>query len=113
MQALNISADAQYVDTASPLETSAASALLASQVQAACAQACRAIAPAWPLDQSIAVNPHWARIGLPLREVAARMALFGGIHVFPPRQSQWQAWTDGRITSPDLGLALKNASAEL
>lgn len=113
MQALNTHADAAPVDTAPPLETSAASALLASQVQAACAQACQAIAPAWPLDQSIAVNPHWARIGLPLREVAARMALLGGIHVFPSRQSQWEAWSAGRIRATDLNMALKNASAEL
>jgi hypothetical protein len=39
------------------------------RVEAACAQACRSFAPAWPLDQAIAVNPHWQRIGR-LRQVA-------------------------------------------
>ena len=29
------------------------------QIEAACAQACQAIAPAWPLDRAIAVKPHW------------------------------------------------------
>ena len=62
-----------------------------SQLDAACDQACEAIAPAWPLDRAIAVNPHWSRIGLPLRQVAARMAVLGDIHVFPTRESQQQA----------------------
>ena len=31
------------------------------RIDAACTQACRAIAPAWPLDRAIAVNPHWER----------------------------------------------------
>ena len=76
------------------------------QIQAACAQACQAIAPAWPLDRAIAVNPHWSRIGMPVRQVAARMAVLGGIQVFPTRQSQQQAWAAGRISAADLDHAL-------
>lgn len=75
-------------------------------VEAACAQACNTIAPAWPLDQSIAVNPHWGRIQRPLREVAARMAVLGDIRVFPPRGYLQQAWREGRITREDLQVAL-------
>lgn len=80
------------------------------QIQAACAQACRAIAPAWPLDRAIAVNPHWSRIVMPVRQVAARMAVLGGIQVFPTRQSQQQAWDAGRITAADLDHALTKVS---
>ena len=76
------------------------------RVEAACAQACRAIAPAWPLDRAIAVNPHWERIGLSVRQVAARMAVFGNIDVFPPRQTLRAAWTSGRIGAADLHEAL-------
>lgn len=75
-------------------------------VEAACAQACRAIAPAWPLDRAIAVNPHWQRIGLPVRTVAARMAVLGGIHVFPSRDLIREAWAARRITPDDLTTAL-------
>lgn len=82
-------------------------ATLRQRIQAACAQACASIAPAWPLDRAIAVNPHWQRIGLPVRRVAARMALLGGIQVFPPRERQREAWTSGRITPQDLALALQ------
>ncbi len=78
-----------------------------TRIQAACAQACGAIAPTWPLDRAIAVNPHWQRIGLPLRRVAARMALLGGIQVFPPRARQREAWRSGRMAPQDLALALQ------
>lgn len=76
------------------------------RVEAACDQACRAIAPAWPLDRAIAVNPHWERIGLGVREVAARMAVLGGIDVLPPRPTLRDAWASGRITAQDLHEAL-------
>ena len=81
-----------------------------SQIHAACEQACQAIAPAWPLDRAIAVNPHWSRIGLPLRQVAARMAVLGDVRVFPTRDFQQEAWCKGRITAADLDYALAQVS---
>lgn len=75
-------------------------------VDAACQHACEAIAPAWPLDQSIAVNPHWGRIGMPVRQVAARMAVLGGMQVFPARAYLRQAWDEERITPVDLDEAI-------
>jgi len=77
----------------------------------AAAQACHAIAPAWPLDQSIAVNPYHQRTERPLREIATRMAVFAGIHVFPPRAYFRQAWQDGRIHIQDLEQALRGCGA--
>ena len=76
------------------------------RIDAACTQACRAIAPAWPLDRAIAVNPHWERVDRSVRAVAARMAVLGGIRVFPPREQLRQAWQSGRITAADLAEAL-------
>ncbi len=77
-----------------------------AEIEQACQQACNAIAPTWPLDQAIAVNPHWSRIGMPLRKVAARMAALGNIQVFPPREMQLRAWQQGRIKITDLEHAL-------
>ena len=77
------------------------------EIERACSQACQAIAPAWPLDRSIAVNPHWSRIGMPVRRVAARMAVLGGMAVFPPRDQQLRAWRAGRIGVADLAQALR------
>ncbi|WP_395668819.1 YbcC family protein [Rhodoferax sp.] len=79
---------------------------MTQQINTACEQACQAIAPAWPLDRAIAVNPHWSRIGMPVRQVAARMAVLAGIRVFPSRADQRQAWSQGRITPHDLQTAL-------
>ena len=82
-----------------------------AHIEAACAKACQAIAPAWPLDRAIAVNPHWSRVAMPLRQVAARMAVLAGIRVFPALDSQRQAWEEGRIRAADLALALSTVSA--
>jgi uncharacterized protein YbcC (UPF0753/DUF2309 family) len=75
-------------------------------IEDACAQACRAIAPAWPLDRSIAVNPHWERVDRPVREVAARMAVLGDVRVCAPREMARDAWQAGRIAEADLAAAL-------
>jgi uncharacterized protein YbcC (UPF0753/DUF2309 family) len=80
---------------------------LHAQIEHACSQACQAISPAWPLDRAIAVNPHWSRIGMPVRRVAARMAVLGSIQVFPPRDRQVRAWSEGRISPADLECALR------
>ena len=81
-------------------------AALMAQVEEACSLACQSIAPAWPLDRAIAVNPHWSRVGMPVRRVAARMAVLGCIAVFPPRDRQLRAWEAGRIVPADLEHAL-------
>ncbi|WP_407672337.1 YbcC family protein [Noviherbaspirillum pedocola] len=81
------------------------------RIEAACAQACERIAPAWPLDGAIAVNPHWQRIGMPLRRVAARMALLADIPVFPPRSHLREAWEEKRIGPADLDCALATLPA--
>ncbi|MBN8443425.1 MAG: DUF2309 domain-containing protein [Thauera sp.] len=80
-------------------------------IDAACEQACQAIAPAWPLDRAIAVNPHWGRIDRPVREVAARMAVLGDIRVFPSRDDLREAWDAGRIGPADLAHALAKLPA--
>ena len=79
----------------------------AHQIDMAIQQAVRSIAPAWPLDRAIAVNPHWSRIGMPVRSVAARLAVLAGMQVFPAREQQAQAWQAGRITLGDLEQAMR------
>ena len=86
-------------------------ALVSRQIEAACAQACKTIAPAWPLDRAIAVNPYWSHIDMPIRRVAARMLVLGGIQLFPPREGQRRAWEEGRISSDDLDQALIRVAA--
>ncbi|MCQ8896601.1 DUF2309 domain-containing protein [Limnobacter humi] len=75
-------------------------------------RACGAIAPTWPLDQAIAVNPHWQRIGRPLREVAARMAVLAGIRVLPSRVEIHKAWQAERIVLADLQWAIAHTDPD-
>ena len=84
---------------------------LQQQIESACAQACQMIAPAWPLDRAIAVNPHWSRIGMPVRRVAARMAVLGDVQLFPSRATQRLAWEQQRIQHADLQQALAEVPA--
>lgn len=94
-------------DTANPIQALPNFEAQHAAIEHACSQACQAIAPAWPLDRAIAVNPHWSRISMPVRRVAARMAVLGGIKVFPPRDQQLQAWHERRVCLADLELALR------
>lgn len=76
-------------------------------LDAALMRACATIMPTWPLDQAVAVNPHWRRVGVPIRRVAARLAVLGDFHVFPDRSYIRCEWRTGRITLADLEVALK------
>ncbi len=84
---------------------------LHARIDAACEQACASITAAWPLDRAIAVNPHWKRVGRPLREVAARMAVLAGVRVFPSRELMREAWERGRIDALALHAALEQLPA--
>ena len=49
----------------------------------AVAQACDRIAPSWPLDRFIAVNPHWGWIDQPIEGAAAGVGLLAGMRLLP------------------------------
>ncbi|BEV73424.1 YbcC family protein [Paludibacterium sp. THUN1379] len=74
---------------------------------AAVERACGGIAPAWPLDQLIAVNPHWGAIDLPFAEQGARLTRLMGRSLFPSRQRFAEDWRQGRIQPGHLDLALQ------
>ncbi|MEQ8264985.1 DUF2309 domain-containing protein [Pseudohaliea sp.] len=53
----------------------------------------RRIAPTWPLDQLIAVNPWWELRDKPLPAVASRLAALGQVNCLMPRswyRARWQ-----------------------
>ena len=79
---------------------------LNQKIESACVRACEMIAPAWPLDRAIAVNPHWMRIGLPIAQVAARMAVLSNIKVFPSRDYFAQLWRDAKLSREELQQAV-------
>lgn len=80
-------------------------------LDAAITRACATIMPTWPLDQAVAVNPHWRRVGMPIRHVAARLAALGDFRVFPDRAYIRREWDAGHIAHADLEVALKRNAA--
>jgi uncharacterized protein YbcC (UPF0753/DUF2309 family) len=102
-----MSASMLAMTAVSPESTGTSTGFGDAMLEGALARACASIMPAWPLDQAVAVNPHWRRIGKPVRRVAARLAVLGDFHVFPSRDYILREWEAGRILPTDLGVALK------
>jgi uncharacterized protein YbcC (UPF0753/DUF2309 family) len=57
----------------------------------AVAQACDRIAPSWPLDRFIAVNPHWGWIDCPIEQAAAAVGVLAGMRLLPDASVQRRA----------------------
>ena len=61
--------------------------------------ACDRIAPTWPLDQSIAVNPYWGWRQQPAAQASAALGILAGTRLMMPRawfRAQWAAGRFGR-----------------
>jgi uncharacterized protein len=74
-------------------------------------RACARIAPQWPLDRLIAVNPWWGWLDRPFPEAAARLSAAMGSRLLMPRawyRAQWQA---GRFDIGHVRTALAHGSA--
>ena len=60
-------------------------------------RACARIAPTWPLDRFIAVNPFWPSTDKPLPEVAGELAALSGARLLMPREWYAEEWRAGRL----------------
>ncbi len=58
----------------------------AQSLAEAVAEACGRIAPSWPLDRFIAVNPHWGWTDRPIAEAAATVGVLAGMRLLPDAQ---------------------------
>ncbi|MBB3329578.1 hypothetical protein BDK63_000418 [Halomonas campaniensis] len=72
----------------------------------ALARAAECIAPTWPLDRWIAVNPWWGLRDLPIEEAEERLAGRAGVTLTMPVAFYRQAWESGRIRPEDLREAI-------
>ena len=73
----------------------------------------RAIAPSWPLDRQIAVNPYWGHIDRPFEQAAATLRRrVGGRFTLPPSE-YLRAWRSGEITAAALARAFAEGGASL
>jgi uncharacterized protein YbcC (UPF0753/DUF2309 family) len=60
-------------------------------------RACSRIAPTWPLDRFIAVNPLWGFVDEALPRVSARLASLSGSRFVMPRSWYREQWEAGRF----------------
>lgn len=77
------------------------------------ARACARVAPTWPLDRFIAVNPLWGMIDRPLSEVAAELRSLNGARLAMPRRWFRDARREGRLADAHLLDALAQERSPL
>jgi uncharacterized protein YbcC (UPF0753/DUF2309 family) len=75
-------------------------------VTTAITQACDRIAPTWPLDQFIAVNPYWGWLSSPAPEAAAALGTLTGTRLTLSRAAFAQHWAAGDLTADHLQAAI-------
>ncbi len=89
------------------LSTRATQTALRPVIDAACAR----IAPTWPLDRFIAVNPYWGHLERPITTAAANLAALAGSPMLMPRGWYREHWQAGRITRVHLEEAIEASGA--
>lgn len=80
---------------------------LAQSIDAACAR----IAPAWPLDRMIAVNPFWGWVQHPITHAAAQVGALQGATMLMPRQWYREQVDAGRVTEQHIASAIQATGA--
>ncbi|HEU0033302.1 MAG TPA: DUF2309 domain-containing protein [Kofleriaceae bacterium] len=76
-------------------------------------RACARIAPTWPLDRFIAVNPFWPLTHKPIAEVAGELSAFSGARLLMPRQWYAHEWRAGRLRPEHLREAIAETGADV
>jgi uncharacterized protein YbcC (UPF0753/DUF2309 family) len=75
--------------------------------------ACKAIAPSWPLDQQIAVNPYWGFVDRSFADAAATLRTLLGSRMALHARDYQRAWHCGEITAAALRAAILQHGATL
>jgi len=70
------------------------------------------VAPTWPLDQLIAVNPLWELRDQSFTAAAARLEALGRMHCLMPADYYVRQWQRSRITDAHLQLAAAEFGVE-
>lgn len=92
-------------------ETGALAPLADGALRAAIDQACARIAPTWPLDRFIAVNPFLGYLDMPLPAAANRLSAEAGSRLLMPRSWYREQWDAGRLQEVDLREAIARTGA--
>jgi len=71
--------------------------------------ACARIAPTFPLDRFIAVNPYWGLVADRIELAAQRLGQWSGARLLMPRAWYRDRWQAGQLTPQHLQTALEHA----
>lgn len=80
-------------------------------MSAAVKEACDGIAPTWPLDRMIAVNPYWGHIHHPFEYAARQLASIAGSKMAMAFSYYEACWKAGEITESHLTQAIAEYQA--
>ena len=83
-----------------------------TQLEASVTAACQRIAPTWPLDQFIAVNPYWGFVEQPIAQAAKQLSRLSGTPLVMPRSFYRAEWQAGRLTREHLQSAIASAASD-
>ncbi|HEY9033441.1 MAG TPA: putative inorganic carbon transporter subunit DabA, partial [Pseudomonadales bacterium] len=86
-------------------------ALAGDSITLAINAACDSIAPTWPLDRMIAVNPYWQRIGQSFENTAGALAQIAGSPMTMPLSYYRAHWQAGSILPGHLQQAIAEANS--
>ena len=75
--------------------------------------ACQRIAPTWPLDQFIAVNPYWGLIGDSIHTAAHRIESYSGSRMLMPRSFYRDQLKSGSLGREHLQEALRQSGLDI
>lgn len=71
------------------------------------------IAPSWPLDKMIAVNPYWPHLEQTFSETSHHLATLAGSPMAMPLFYYQHLWSEGKITKRHLQQAVQELNTEL
>ena len=87
--------------------------MLTTQMKDAIDKACAAIAPTWPLDQFIAVNPWWEMTDQPIEAVSAKLKTLANINCLMPSDYYLSGWQNNTILKTHLAKAAKEQQLDV
>lgn len=100
---------AATVENAKPAQVPFAAPRASVPLEDAIDAACARIAPSWPLDRFIAVNPFWGLIDRPVAEVAAKLGSLSGAELLMPRAFFREAYRRGHLRDEHLLAAIESS----
>ena len=85
----------------------------AQQLAEEVALACDRIAPTWPLDRFIAVNPFWGWVDRPMSQAAAELGVLSGTKMLMAREFAREQWQAGALRREHLQAVLDESGSAL